>query len=391
MDANITTFLTGVVLYAFGVGPIRGFAVSLMIGIITSLISALVITRLILDYYGNKGGSSLNFGFNWSLNIFKNIKINMVNRRKTFYTVSAALVLLSFVAFGTIGFKTGVDFKGGRQFVVEFTDSSGNAAPLSGDNIETIRQDLNAAFENSEPVIKTLSTNNQIMITTSYLVGDREATQKVQDIMMDGLKQNFGQLNQEVISTSDVGPTVANDIRQAAYFSVIFSLMIIFFYILVRFRKWQYSLGALAAVFHDVAIVLGVFSILSIIDLPFNVEISQTFIAALLTIIGYSINDTVVVFDRIRENIGEMKSSKLADIYNISIDQTISRTLITSLTTFLTVLILFIWGGDTIKGFTFAMMIGIIVGTYSSIFVASPISLDLIKREEEKEAEATKA
>jgi SecD/SecF fusion protein len=391
MDANITTFLTGVVLYAFGVGPIRGFAVSLMIGIITSLISALVITRLILDYYGNKGGSTLNFGTKWSLNVLKGITINMVARKKTFYIASLAVVLASFAAFATIGFKTGVDFKGGRQFVVEFTQQDGTPASLSGDDIETIRKDLNDAFENSEPVIKTLSTNNQIMITTSYLVGDREATQKVEEIMKEGLQKNFSQYKNTTLSTSDVGPTVANDIRQAAYFSVIFSLLIIFFYILVRFRKWQYSLGALAAVFHDVTIVLGVFSVLSIIDLPFNVEISQTFIAALLTIIGYSINDTVVVFDRIRENIGEMKSSKLNDIYNISIDQTISRTLITSLTTFMTVLILFIWGGDTIKGFTFAMMIGIIVGTYSSIFVASPISLDLINREKAKQEEAAKA
>ncbi|MCB0851486.1 MAG: protein translocase subunit SecD, partial [Bacteroidetes bacterium] len=294
MDANITTFLTGVVLYAFGVGPIRGFAVSLMIGIITSLISALVITRLILDYYGSKGGSSLNFGFNWSMNIFNNIKLNMVGRRKTFYTASAVVVLLSLVSFVTIGFKTGVDFKGGRQFVVEFTQADGSPASLSGDEIETIRQDLNTAFENSEPVIKTLSTNNQIMITSSYLVGDREATTKVGSIMMDALKQSFGDYKAEILSTSDVGPTVANDIRQAAYFSVIFSMLIIFFYILVRFRKWQYSLGALVAVFHDVTIVLGVFSVLSIMDLPFNVEISQTLIAALLTIIGYSINDTVV-------------------------------------------------------------------------------------------------
>ncbi|MEZ4851099.1 MAG: hypothetical protein R3B93_21285 [Bacteroidia bacterium] len=155
-----------------------------MIGIITSLISALVITRLILDYYGSKGGSSLNFGFNWSMNLFNNIKINMVGRRKTFYTASAVVVLLSLVSFVTIGFKTGVDFKGGRQFVVEFTQADGSPASLSGNEIETIRKDLNTAFENSEPVIKTLSTNNQIMITSSYLVGDREATTKVGGIMM---------------------------------------------------------------------------------------------------------------------------------------------------------------------------------------------------------------
>lgn len=387
MDANITTFLTGVVLYAFGVGPIRGFAVSLMIGIVTSLISALIITRLILDYYANKGKDSMNFGFSWSMGLFDNISLNMVARRKTFYMVSAVAIGISVLSFILFQFKTGVDFKGGRQFVVEFRTQEGAPANLSGPDVEKIRGDINEVFPD-DPVIKTLSSDNQIMITTSYKVDDRKATTEVTNLMEEGLKASMPDLALKTISTSDVGPTVANDIRQAAYFSVIFSMLIIFFYILLRFRKWQYSLGALIAVFHDVIIVLGIFSLLSKLDLPFSVEINQALIAALLTIIGYSINDTVVVFDRIRENLGEMKASKLSDIYNISIDQTISRTLITSFTTFLTVLILFIFGGDVIKGFMFAILIGIIVGTYSSIFVASPISLDLIKREEEKEAVA---
>ena len=380
MDANITTFLTGVVLYAVGIGPIRGFAVSLMIGIITSLISALIITRLILDYYANKGNSSLAFGFEWTTGLFDRVKLNMVPRRKTFYGVSGALVLVSLILIFTVGFKTGVDFKGGRQFVVEFSDASGNPAPLTDSDVEVIRRDLTTAFENNEPVIKTLRYDNQLMITTSYLVVQRDSTNFVEQTMLKGFDQNYGNLTHKVISTSDVGPTVASDIREAAYLSVIFSLLIIFFYILVRFRKWQYSLGAIVAVFHDVIITLGVFSLLSLIDLPFNVEINQAMIAALLTIIGYSINDTVVVFDRIRENIGEMKSLALSVIYNNSIDQTISRTLITSLTTFVTALILFLFGGDVIRGFVFAIMIGISVGTYSSIFVASPIALDTILR-----------
>ncbi|MEZ4825394.1 MAG: protein translocase subunit SecDF [Bacteroidia bacterium] len=380
LDSNITTFLTGVVLYVFGVGPIRGFAVSLMIGIITSLISALIITRLILDYYANKGKDSMNFGFPWSLNLFSNIQIHMVARRKLFYMISGTVVALSLLSALVFGFKTGVDFKGGRQFVIEFTQN-GAPANLSGSDVEQIRKDLNSALNNSEPVIKTLSADNQLMITTSYKIDDRDATGEVTDLLMNGLNQGFGQYEKNVISTSDVGPTVANDIREAAYLSVIFSLLIIFFYILMRFRKWQYSLGAVAALFHDVIITLGIFSILSVIDIPFSVEINQALIAALLTIIGYSINDTVVVFDRIRENIGEMKSAKLSDIYNFSIDQTLSRTLITSLTTVMTAVVLFIWGGDVIRGFMFAIIVGISVGTYSSIFVASAISLDLLERE----------
>ncbi|MEO0470653.1 MAG: protein translocase subunit SecD, partial [Bacteroidota bacterium] len=300
MDANITTFLTGVVLYAFGVGPIRGFAVSLMIGIVTSLISALIITRLILDYYSNKGGDSMNFGFPSTIGLFNKVKINMVQRRRTFYYVSAALVTASLLSIGVFNFKTGVDFKGGRQFQIEFTQN-GDAAGLSGDDVNTVRRSLTDAFGGDAPIVKTVSSSNQLMVTSSYLVSDREATAKVENMMLDRLKTEFSGYNVKTISVSDVGPTVANDIRTAAYFSVIFSLLIIFFYILVRFRKWQYSAGAIVAVFHDVIITLGIFSILgTIANLPFNVEINQAFIAALLTIIGYSINDTVVVFDRIR-------------------------------------------------------------------------------------------
>lgn len=390
MDANITTFLTGVVLYAFGIGPIRGFAVALMIGIVTSLISALIITRLILDYYADKGGESINFGSKWTTGLFDTLKLNMVDRRKTFYTVSGAIVAVSLVSMVAIGFKTGVDLQGGRQFIVEFKQG-GAPAPLSNEQVESIRQNLYTAFENNQPVIKTLSSDHQLMITTSYLVDDREATGKVDTVMMQGLTETLGtEIDKQIIRTSDVGPTVASDIRDAAILSVVFSLLIIFFYILVRFRYWQYSLGAIAAVFHDVLIVLGIFSLLSLIELPFSIEIDQALIAALLTIIGYSINDTVVVFDRIRENLTEMKSASLEEVYNVSIDQTISRTLITSLTTFITALILFIFGGDVIRGFIFAIMIGVLVGTYSSIFVASPISLDLIARQKAAEPEPVK-
>ncbi|MEL7341968.1 MAG: protein translocase subunit SecF, partial [Bacteroidota bacterium] len=372
MDANITTFLTGVVLYSFGVGPIRGFAVSLMIGIITSLISALIITRLILDYYANRGGESLNFGFSWSTGLFDRIKINMVQRRKTFYMVSGTIVAAALLSIATINFKYGVDFEGGRMFNISFFQSDSTTTyPLQNSEIEALRGALTESFENNEPVVKTVSNNNQLMITSNYRKDDRNATEEVQAKLVETSISTLGDVEVGVDGVQDVGPTVANDIRTAAIFSVVFSLLIIFFYILMRFRKWQYSLGAIIAIFHDVAIVLGIFSILRLFDnLPINVEINQAMIAALLTIVGYSINDTVVVFDRIRENLGEMKSVKISDVYNISIDQTISRTLITSLTTFLTALILFLFGGDGIRGFIFGIMLGIVVGTYSSIFVA---------------------
>jgi SecD/SecF fusion protein len=384
MDSNITTFLTGVILYVFGIGPIRGFAVMLMIGIVTSLISALIISRLILEFYANKG-SGISFGNQITNSLFANLKVNMVGKRKTYYGVSGALVVLSIISILTIGMKTGVDFAGGRQFVVEFSKTDGTSAPLSSKQVEQVRGDLSEAFERNAPVIKTLTFDNQLMVTTSYLVDDRDATGKVEDALLKGLEKSFGKAagySTKIVSTSDVGPTVASDIRTSAFYAVIFALIMIFLYILLRFRKWQYSLGAVASLAHDVIITMGVFSFLSLFkNLPINVEIDQAFIAAILTIIGYSINDTVVVFDRIRENIAEMKSSKLSDIYNASIDQTLSRTTITSFTTFLTALILTLFGGDVIRGFTFAIVIGVLVGTYSSIFVASPIALDFLIRQ----------
>ncbi len=397
MDSNITTFLTGVILYVFGVGPIKGFAVALMIGIATSLISALIISRLILDWYANRG-RGITFGNNTTNVVFESLKVNMVPRRRSFYIGSGALVLLSLLSLFTIGLKTGVDFQGGRQFVVEFVSPNGEAKDLKSPQVEQVRADLTDAFGKQAPVIKTLTFDNQLMITTSYLVNDRDATGDVENALLTGLEKSFNKgtgYNTNIISTSDVGPTVASDIRASAVYAVLAALIMIFLYILLRFRKWQYSLGALVALVHDVTITLGVFSFLSLFkNLPINVELDQALIAALLTIIGYSINDTVVVFDRIRENFTEMKSSKLTDVFNASIDQTLSRTTITSFTTFLTALILTIFGGDVIRGFTFAIVIGVVVGTYSSIFIASPIAMDFMLRsnpEADKEPTAVKA
>ncbi len=391
MDGNITTFLVGVILYAFGVGPIRGFAVSLMIGIVTTLIAALIISRFILDFYGNKGAGAMNFGFKWSNTIFSNLSLKMIARRRTMYIVSSTAIVLSLLAILTIGFKTGVDFQGGRQFTIAFTDAEGNAKGLQSDDVAQIRRDLTEAFENQSLVVKTLSSNNQLMVTTNYLVEDRAATERVIEVMKQGVNKNYGSAQgwklDDEISVSDIGPTVANDIKEAAVYSVIFSLIVIFLYILIRFRKWQYSTGALAALFHDVLITLGVFSFLSLFEnLPLNVEMNQNLIAALLTIIGYSINDTVIVFDRIRENLEEMKTSNLATVYDASIDQTLSRTIITSGTTVLVALILVLFGGDVISGFMFAIVVGVGIGTYSSIFVASPIAFDLLERYSDKKA-----
>lgn len=373
MDSNITTFLTGVVLFSFGVGPIRGFAVTLMIGIITSLICGLLITRIFLEFYANRGNESLRFGNNFSNRLFQTVDLKMTERKRLFYMISGVAMVLSIVAFVTFGFKTGVDFKGGYQF---------NVATAQNVDPETVRKPLSEAFGNNAPIIKTVGTGNELMITTSYqpegAKDEQQAMATVEKILLDNISKLVPGSKPNVVKRTAVGPNVADDVRRSAIWSVVFSLLVIFAYILIRFRRWQFSVGAIAALFHDTILVLGVFALLGSFDgLPFSAEIDQTFIAAILTIIGYSINDTVVVYDRIRENLTEMKTSDLPTVFNTSLNQTFKRTLVTSFTTIVTTLILFFVGGEVTKGFMLAMFIGIVTGTYSSIFVASSIALDL--------------
>lgn len=373
MDSNITTFLTGVVLFAFGTGPIKGFAVALMIGIATSLVAALFLSRMIIEFMMDRGNSNLQFGTSGATSFFSKVNINMVMRRRAFYVFSGVLTVVSLISIVTVGFKMGVDFQGGRQYVIAFKQ-----AP----NVEAIRAELTAVM-NTTPIIKTIGNSNQLMITTSYKATDNNATEEVQGLVVNTLNKTYGTTDQDIVRSSIVGPTVASDIKAAAVNSVLFSLLIIFLYVLVRFRRWQYSLGAIAALFHDVVVMLGLYSILGYLDImPFSMEIDSAFIAAVLTVIGYSVNDTVIVFDRIREDMAEMKSKGISDIFTIAINQTLSRTAITSLTTILTALILIVFGGEVIRGFMFAIFIGIAFGTYSSVFVASAISYDLLKKEE---------
>ncbi|MCL4106385.1 UNVERIFIED_CONTAM: hypothetical protein GTU68_003546 [Idotea baltica] len=371
MDANITTFLTGLILFTFGLGPIKGFAVSLMIGIVTSLICALFITRLILDRFAAKGNNSIKFGSKMTLTAFSKVNLKMTSRKRVMYGLSGVLVLISIISISINGFRTGVDFKGGRQYQIEFVKDM---------NPDALRAPMTQAFEGEVPLIRSLGGDKQLLITTSYKFESDDASEEVLTKVLSTCTTVVPGCEPTVKEQMFVGPTVAEDIKNSAYWAVGFSLLVIFLYILLRFRGIRYSVGALAALFHDTVIVLGIFSILGSLDiLPFPLEVDQAFIAAILTIIGYSINDTVVVFDRIRENFGEMKSADPETVYNTSLNQTFSRTLITSVTTLLTIMILLLFAGSVIKPFMFALFIGIIVGTYSSIFVASPISLDLMK------------
>lgn len=377
IDANVTTLLTGIILYVFGTGPIKGFATTLVIGIITSLFSAIFITRLIFIWRLKKK-ETVSFDNKITKGAFKNTAIDFIGKRKRYYVLSALIVLIGIGSLATKGLNYGVDFKGGRTFVVRFDNTADNAA---------VRSSLGTVFVDADglsmaPEVKTFGEDNQVKITTKYLIDseDINADELVAAQLADGLA-NFG--TYEVMSSQKVGPTIADDIKDASVWSVIFSLLVIFLYILLRFRIWQFSLGAVIAVFHDVLIVLSLFSILYGI-LPFSLEIDQAFIAAILTIIGYSLNDTVVVFDRIREHMGLFKKKEINALVNNALNSTLSRTVNTSLTTFFVLLVIFLFGGEVIRGFMFALMIGVLVGTYSSLFVASPIMLDTLKKTEEK-------
>jgi len=378
IDANVTTLLTGIILYTFGTGPIKGFATTLIIGILTSLFAAIFITRLVISYRLNKG-KTISFATKLTEGAFKNINIDFIGKRKRFYILSSVIVLLGIGSLVTKGLNYGVDFVGGRTYVVRFDDTVNN---------EELRSALTDVFVDADglnytPQVKTFGDDNQVKVTTSFMIESNEITTDliVESKLSEGLSTTG--LEYEIMSSQKVGPTIADDIKDAAVWSVFFSLLVIFLYILVRFRKWQFSLGAVVAVFHDVLIVLSIFSIFYGI-LPFSLEIDQAFIAAILTIIGYSLNDTVVVFDRVREYMNDNKKKGVHELINGALNSTLSRTINTSLTTFCVLLIIFIFGGEVIRGFMFALMVGVVVGTYSSLFVASPIMLDTIKKKEEK-------
>ncbi len=378
IDANVTTLLTGIVLYTFGSGPIKGFATTLIIGILTSLFAAIFITRLVISARLNKG-KNISFSNKITHGAFKNTKIDFIGNRKRFYIVSSIIVLAGSFSLFTKGLNYGVDFVGGRTYVVRFDNTVDN---------EKVREKLNATFVDEaglsySPQVKTFGSDNQVKITTSFMIDNNNL--QTDEIVEKKLNEGLSKIEQdyEIMSSQKVGPTIADDIKNAAMGSIIFSLIIIFLYILLRFRKWQFSLGAVIAVFHDVLIVLSIFSFFYGL-LPFSLEIDQAFIAALLTIIGYSLNDTVVVFDRVREYMNINKRKEIKEYMNTSLNSTLSRTINTSLTTFFVLLIIFIFGGEVIRGFMFALMVGVIVGTYSSLFVASPIMLDTISKTKNK-------
>lgn len=375
IDANITTLLTGIVLVVFGTGPIKGFATTLIIGILTSLFSAIFITRLIFEWQLNKD-KVLNFSTKLTKNAFNNINISFIDKRKLYYLISGAVIIIGIVSFTMRGLNYGVDFTGGRSYLVRFDNPA---------QLDQLREELGNVFVDENglrqvPEVKTFGASNQVKVTTKYLIGD--VSDGVEEVVEGKLNQGLTAIgdNYEILSSQKVEATIADDIKQSAIWAVLFALAIIFLYIVLRFQKWQFGLGALAAMFHDVLVVLSIFSLFYGI-LPFSLEIDQAFIAAILTVVGYSINDTVVVFDRIREFLGIHKKREYQNVVNDALNSTLSRTINTSLSTFVVLLMIFVFGGEVIRGFVFALMVGVVVGTYSSVCIATPIVVDLVKRQ----------
>ncbi len=384
IDANVTTFLTGVILFMFGTGPIKGFATTLMIGIATSFFSAIFITRLIYETLLNSK-MDVNFSTKATENLFKDLKIAFLEKKTTFFIISGIVFLVSIGSLGVRGLKQGIDFTGGRTYVVRFNEER---------SATEVQSALLASFQGANTEVKTFGSANQIRIATNYLVDNTEesADIAVEDALFKGLTKFLGAnvskdqfFDDYLMSSQKVGPTIASDIRNKAGLAIFFSLIVIFLYILIRFRNWELGLGAIGAVVHDVVIVLGIFSLTYSI-MPFSMEIDQAFIAAILTVIGYSINDTVVVFDRIREYRELYPKRNQLEVFNLAINSTVSRTINTSLTTLVVLLVIFVFGSEVVRGFIFALIVGILVGTYSSIFIASPIAYNLMKKSAKQSA-----
>ena len=389
VDGQITTLLTGIVLYVFGSGPVQGFATTLIIGIITSVLTSIFITRIIFDDRVSKG-KNITFDNKFTRNFLQNTKVDFIGKKKIAYVVSGVLIVASLVSIFTKGFTYGVDFTGGRTYVVRFDQ------PVSA---EDVRAAAIAEFDGAVEV-KQFGGESQMKVTTQYLVKDEstEADAQVESKLYNALNGFFAQeLTFEeftstldnpngIISSDKVGPTIANDITRSAIIAVILSLIVIFGYIAVRFKGWTWGLGGVVGLAHTALIVIGFFSIFSGI-LPFSLDIDQTFIAAILTIIGYAINDTVVIFDRIREYKELHPKADFKKNVNAALNSTLSRTMNTSLTTLITMVAIAIFGGEVIRGLAVALIVGIVVGTYASIFIATPIMFDVTKKADAKKEE----
>jgi SecD/SecF fusion protein len=382
IDANVTIIITALVLMYFGLGPIKGFGVVLFWGILSSVFTAVLVGRMLTEWWISRG-NEMNYSRPWSEKWLVGFHYDWIGKRKYAYMFSAAIIAIGLISFFTRGFELGVDFKGGYSFNVEF------AQPVE---IEQLRGPLSQAFEGN-PIIKAVNTQNTYNITTSYLINEQgsDVTDRVIAKLQEGVANagvavdtSFKKTDAvgvtHITSSSQVGATVADDIRQSSFLAAFWALALIFLFLLIRFRRWQFSLGAVLSLAHDVLITLTFFTLLHGL-VPFSLEIDQAIIACILTVIGYSVNDTVIVYDRIREFMGAFAGRRKEEVFNMAINTTLSRTLITSGTVFVVVLLLFVFGGGAIKGFAFGMLMGVFFGTYSSVFVASALVVDFTKED----------
>jgi SecD/SecF fusion protein len=371
VDANITTLLAGIIMLFVGAGPVYGFAITLIIGIVTSLFTSILISRIIIENRLNKG-KSVKFFTKSTENILINANYNFIGNRKKFYIVSSIIIIIGMgVLIAKGGLSTGIDFKGGYGYQMQLTQ---------GANVTSLKNALDKSLKGSSNEVKTIGSEGRFKIVTTYKINDAKIkADDIQAEVIEALKP-FGATEASILSSSEVGPTIASNIRTKSMWVVIASLVVIFIYIIIRFKKVSFALGATAALFHDVLMVFSLFALLDGI-VPFSIEIDQAFIAAILTVVGYSINDSVVVFDRIREFMTEFRSeTNMGKLINNAINKTLSRTLLTSGTTLIVILCLFVFGGEALKGFSLALLIGVGVGTYSSICIAAPIVVDLFKK-----------
>ena len=386
LDGNITTFLTAFVLFEFGTGPVQGFATTLMIGIATSLFTSLFITRLVFEGWLKKD-KNINFSNNATRNFLKNTSFDFIKFGKTAAIIAGVFIVISVGSLAVRGLNLGIDFKGGRNYVVRF------------DKDVTVNEVRNALAEVEEfenvPEVKTYGPSRQVKITTDYKINDNhpEVDQEIQGLIYNALKglynteMTYEQFTTDsdksnvllgILSSQKVGATVADDVTRKAFIAVIISLVVMFVYIAIRFRRWQYGVSSIVCLAHDTLLVIGMYSLFNNI-LPFTMEVNQSFIAAVLTIIGYSINNTVVIFDRVRENVNLFPKKGWKERFNSANNSTLLRTINTSGTTIVVLLAIFIFGGETIRGFVFALLVGMIAGTFSSLFIASPLAYALFK------------
>jgi SecD/SecF fusion protein len=374
IDSNLTTLLTGVILYFTGTGPIKGFASTLVIGIITSLFSAVLVSRLIYEWLMKKN-LNLKFSAPYTQNFMQGLHINFIGLRKYGYIFSITLTLLSVVVLSTKGLSKGIDFTGGRTYIVKFEK------PVNTEEIANLLSDELGG----DPMVVTFGSVNQVKISTKFKVEDPAATDEVNGLIYSGLKDlvpgvdQATFINDYIISSETVGPTIARDQAGKAVWAIVLALIGMFLYIFIRFRKWQYGVGSLVTVAHDVIIVLGIYTILQGV-MPFSMDIDQAFIAAILTVVGYSINDTVVIYDRIREYLPLYRKRPTKEVYNMALNSTLARTLNTGMATIFVLIIVFIFGGEVIRGFIFALLFGIVFGTYSSLFISTPVLYETTRK-----------